>query len=92
MSGQTHHEADPQDPVHGPLPGSRPTQQRQVLAHPGELFTFQLPETKHILSWSALVSGRVWRALFAPGSPVMVEPPDSQFCTAALTMSPSGPG
>jgi len=59
MSGQTYHEADPEDPVQDPLPGSRPTHQRQVLAHPGEhCVTFPLPETKDVLALSTLISKR----------------------------------
>jgi hypothetical protein len=91
MSGQAHHEADPEDPVHGPLPGSRPPHQRQVLAHPGEqVVTFPLPEIKHVLSLSALVSGRVWSPLpswFSGHGRTSWQ----SVLHRALTMSPSGP-
>jgi hypothetical protein len=36
MNGQAHHEADPEDPVQGPLPGSLLPPLRQVLPHPGQ--------------------------------------------------------
>jgi hypothetical protein len=36
MSGQANHEADPEDPVHGPLPGSLLPKLGQVLLHPGQ--------------------------------------------------------
>ena len=64
MSGQAHHQGDPEDPVHRPLPGGRLTHQHQVLAHIVEqIVTVPLLETKPVLSLSALVSGRVWSPL-----------------------------
>jgi hypothetical protein len=36
MSDQANHEADPEDPVQGPLPGSLLPKLGQVLLHPGQ--------------------------------------------------------
>jgi hypothetical protein len=65
MSGQADHEPDRQAPVQDSLLVGGPPDLGQVLAYPGQYGpTFPLPQTKHVVSWSALlVSERVWSLL-----------------------------
>src|SRR5215831_6048140 len=60
MSGQTHHDPEAEDPVEGPLPGSRATHDCQMLAHPGEHgVTFPPLKAERVVFGNTLGRGRV---------------------------------
>jgi hypothetical protein len=84
VNGQTHHEADPEAPVQGPLPVSRPpTMIRFSPTQASSASRSRSPRPRTACHWaSSSADGR--GAPSAPGSPVMVEPPGSQFNTALL--------
>jgi hypothetical protein len=64
LGGQAHHEADPEDPVHGPLPGSMLPILGQVLLHPGRGARIVDVDAER----SGLVGERLWSALCSRSS------------------------